>query len=112
MSRPAYSKRFLVRAGLSGNSESVTVPDGRVYVIKQITFYANVISPTAAFLEDDVSGAALFSARFTGDLGGWQGFYGALVFEPGDGFHFTVDTGPLDAVDCFCSGYDLSLLGG
>lgn len=104
-----YSKRWIAQAGLAGTGSSVTVPAGHVYVVKQITIYASVLGTLAAFFEDDTSGAALFSARFTSSAGGWQGFYGALVFEAGDGFHFQVNAALLDTADVYAGGYDLTV---
>lgn len=103
-----YSTRWIAQQGLSGTGASVTVPTGRVYVVKQVTIYSSPLGPVAAFFQDDVSGAALFSARFTGSAGGWQGFYGALVFREGDGFHFQINATLLDAADVYAGGYDLS----
>lgn len=111
MSRAAYSKRFYAKAGLSGTGASVIVPAGRVYVVRQVTIYSAPLGIVASFFEDDETGAALFSARFTGDSGGFQGFYGVLVFEPGQGFHFQVNATLTDACDVYCGGYDLSLDG-
>lgn len=111
MARPAYSKRFIAIQGLSGRSSSVVVPAGRVYVVRQVTMYASVLANVAGFFEDDDSGAALFAGRWTAAEGGWFGFYGQLVFEPGQGFHFQVNATLLDSADVYCGGYDLSLDG-
>jgi hypothetical protein len=111
MPRAAYSKRFLCQAGLSGTGPSVIVPAGRVYVIRQATIYSAPLGVVASFLEDETTGAALFSARFNAEAGGFQGFFGALVFEPGQGFHFQVNATLTDACDVYCGGYDLSLDG-
>lgn len=103
-----YSRRFIAQQGLSGAGGSITVPAGRVYVVKQVTIYSSPLAAVRAFFEDDTSGAALFSGTFTGTSGGWVGFYGALVFEAGQGFHFQVDATFLDAADVYAGGYDLS----
>lgn len=86
------------------------MPDGVVYVVKQVTLYASpVLAQTSVFLEDETSGAALFSGRFVIDEAGWVGFYGALVFEPGQGFHFQVDSAVGEGADCYAGGYVLTL---
>jgi hypothetical protein len=105
---PVYSTRFIAQAGLSGTGSSVVVPAGRVYVVRQLTMYSSpLLAQVAAFFEDDATGAALFSSRFTPDAGGWVGFYGALVFEEGNGFHFQVNSSTGDAADVYAGGYDL-----
>jgi hypothetical protein len=78
-----------------------------VYIVKQVTIYSSPLNPVRAFFEDDTSGAALFSGTFTGASGGWVGFYGALVFEAGEGFHFQVNATLSDAADVYAGGYDL-----
>lgn len=84
------------------------VPAGHVYVVKQVTMYSTpVIGQLAAFFEDDTSGAALFASRFQIDAGGWVGFYGALTFEAGQGFHFQVDSTAGERADVYAGGYDL-----
>lgn len=102
-----FSKRWIAQAGLAGTGGSVTVPAGHVYVVKQVTIYSSPIALLRAFFEDDSSGGALFSATFSAGAGGWQGFYGALVFEEGQGFHFQVNATLLDAADVYAGGYDL-----
>lgn len=84
------------------------MPAGFVYVVKQVTIYSSPLGLLRAFFEDDHSGGALFSATFTGGSGGWQGFYGALVFEAGDAFHFQVNATLTDAADVYAGGYALS----
>jgi hypothetical protein len=80
-----------------------------VAVVKQVTIYSSPIANLAAFFEDDDSGAALFANRFTITDAGWVGFYGALVFEPGGGFHFQVNASIGDAADVYAGGYLLTL---
>jgi hypothetical protein len=105
-----YSKRFLAQQGLAGTGGSVTVPAGHVYVVKQVTLYCSaLLGQVHMFFEDDVSGAALFSGAVNPGTPEWFGFYGALVFEPGDGFHFQVDVTPGDEADVYAGGYDLIL---
>jgi hypothetical protein len=83
---------------------------GRVYIVKQVTIYsAPLLATTAVFFEDDTSGAALFASRFNIDAGGWVGFYGALVFEEGQGFHFQVNNAVGEAADVYAGGYDLEV---
>lgn len=109
MSRQLYSVRFQAIQGLSGTGPSTTVPAGHVYVVKQLTIYVDPTTlPTRVYFQDDVSGAALFSGAQTAGNPEWFGFYGAMVFGPGDGFHWQVDAGPGDGADVFASGYDLT----
>jgi hypothetical protein len=110
MAQSVFSTRFLAQAGLAGTGVSVLVPAGHVYIVKQVTMYASPsIGPIRMFLEDDTTGAALFSAATQAGTPGWFGLYGALVFEPGQGFHFQIDAFPTDAADVYCGGYDLLL---
>lgn len=108
MARTLYSKRFFSAAGVTGTSSSVIVPAGHVYVVKQVTLYMDPqFGQCRAFFEDDVGGGALFSGATNIGTPAWFGFYGALVFEPGDGFHFQVNVSPTDGCDCYAGGYDL-----
>lgn len=110
MARQLYSTRFIALQGLQATSASVTVPAGHVYVVKQITMYMDPnFGTTRAFFQDDVSGAALFSGATNIGTPAWFGFYGAIVFEPGDGFHFHVAASPTDGCDVYAGGYDLTL---
>jgi hypothetical protein len=84
------------------------VPAGFRAIVKQITIYSSPLGTVAAFFEDDGTGAAFFSARFTGSSGGWQGFYGALVFDEGQAFHFQVNAVLGDAADVYAGGYLLT----
>jgi len=87
---------------------SVTVPAGHVYVVKQITMYMDpALGQTRCFFQDDSSGAALFSGGANVGAPIWVGFYGALVFEAGQGFHFQVDATLTDEADVYAGGYDL-----
>jgi hypothetical protein len=108
LARQLYSRRFLAHSGLSGTGPSVTVPAGHVYVVKQLTGY---IDPSFGILrcyfQDGASGAALFSFGQSPGNPEWFGFYGALVFEAGDSFHWQV-TGTIgDSADLYAGGYDL-----
>jgi len=109
MARQLYSVPFQTVKGLTGTGTSVTVPAGHRYVIKQVTFYMNpTFGVSRAFLEDDVTGAALFSGGTTIGTPAWFGFYGAITFEQLTAFHFHVDVSPGDGVDCYVGGYDLT----
>lgn len=104
-----FSKRFLIAPGLLGASSTVTVPAGHVYVVKQLTVYANAaLGDINAFFEDVATTAALFDGLIPGGKNGWAGFYGALVFEAGDAFLWHVTSSFGETADCFASGYDLS----
>lgn len=108
MATHVFSARFFAAQGLTGTGPSVTVPAGRRYVVKQVTMYATpLLAQTAVFLEDDTSGAALFASRFLIDAGGWVGFFGSVVFEAGDGFHFQVNNTLGEGADVYAGGYDL-----
>lgn len=110
MARALYSQRFLVQPGLSGTGPSSIVPVGFRYVVKQITMYASpLLANTAAFFEHEPSGAALFASRFNINAGGWVGFYGALVFDEGEGFHFQVNNAAGEPADVYAGGYVLSV---
>lgn len=105
-----YSTRFLAQAGLSGTGTSYVVPAGKVAVIKQVTIYLDPSFGVArAFLEDGATGAALFSGGTNIGTPAWFGFYGAIVVNPGDSFHFQVNATAGDAGDVYCGGYLLSL---
>lgn len=109
MALPVFSHRFIAQQGLTGTGESISVPEGVVYVVKQVTIYASpILGQTAVFFQDDASGAALFASRFSIDQGGWVGFYGALVFDSGDGFHFQVDNTAGEHADVYAGGYVLT----
>jgi hypothetical protein len=109
MARQLYSVRFLAIQGLGGSSSSVTVPAGHVYVVRQLTFYSNPTFGVArGFFEDDTSGAALFAAAATPGTPFWAGFFGALVFEAGQGFHWHASVTPTDGIDVYAGGYDLT----
>lgn len=108
MARQVYSKRFISEQGASGTGTSVTVPAGHTYVVKTVLAYSNpFVGTLKVFFQDDTSGAALLNANagIGGDLR--LVYYGAIVFEEGDGFHFQVDATGLDKADVFASGYDL-----
>jgi hypothetical protein len=111
MPRAAYSKRFICTAGLAGRGDSVIVPAGRVYIVREVTIYCSDFANTAIFFEDDTTGAALIRATVPSVEGLWFGFYGALVFEPGEGFHFQVNNAIGESADVYAGGYDLSLDG-
>lgn len=103
-----FSTRFIAQQGLSGSSEIVTVPQGHLFVVKQLTMYANpLLAPARGFFRDLESGAALFSAATTTGTPGWFGFYGALTFESGQSFQWHAEVELTDAIDVYAGGYDL-----
>lgn len=84
------------------------MPAGHTYVVKQLTMYANPLLATArGHFRSVSSGATLFSAGTQAGTPGWFGFYGALVFEPGESFQWTADVTVGDAIDVYAGGYDL-----
>lgn len=86
----------------------MTVPPGRVYVIKQLTFYSNpLLGVCRGFLEDGLTGAALFSCGTAAGTPQWFGFYGALAFLEGDSFRWRVSAELTDGADIYAGGYDL-----
>jgi hypothetical protein len=104
-----FSKRFIAVQGLSGTGASITVPAGRVYIVKQVVIYSDpTFGILRTFFEDDSSGAALFTSQTTPGNPLWSGFYGALVFEAGQGMHFQVSGTLGDSADVYAGGYDLS----
>ena len=109
MSHPIYSTRFICLQGVTGNSGTVTVPVGKVYIVKQLTFYSNpLLAPARGFFVDEQSGAALFGAATNAGTPAWFGFYGQLVFEAGQGFHWHAEVSIGDAIDVGAFGYVLS----
>jgi hypothetical protein len=76
-----YSTRFITTKGLSGTGSSYTVPAGLVAVVKEVSITAPL----------------------------WFGFYGGIVFEPGQGFHFQVNNSFGEAADVSAHGYLLTL---
>jgi hypothetical protein len=103
-----YSQRFLAVQGLNGDTATVTVPAGFVYIVRQATFYSNpLVSPARGFLVDEDSGAALFSCGTAAGTPAWFGFFGALVFEEGQRFHWKVTAGLGDGADVYAGGYAL-----
>lgn len=110
MATPVYSTRFITTPGVTSVSPTFTVPDDVVLVLKQLTAYCNAgIDVVRVFLEDGPSSAALWSAQFDAEASGWAGFYGAIVFEPGGSFAFTVTSELGTGVDVGAFGYLLSL---
>lgn len=105
----AFSHGFLVQQGLNGASSTVTVPAGRVYVIKQLTWYSNpLLGVSRGFFRDLDSGATLFSCGTNTGTPGWFGFYGALTFSSGRRFRWEVSAELTDGADVYAGGYDLS----
>lgn len=108
MARRLFSTRFIAHQGLHGHTASVVVPEGHIYVVKQLTAYMNpLLGISTIFFIDDLSGAALWSAASQAGTAAWFGFYGALVFPAGQSMSFASASQPGDNVDVFASGYDL-----
>jgi hypothetical protein len=104
-----FSKRFSCEVGVNGNGITTVVPAGHVYVVKQLTFYANpVFGPLRAFFRDLGSGATVFAASAFDGTPNWEGFYGAIVFPAGASFRWETATFFTDAADVSASGYDLT----
>ncbi len=108
MSRLVYSTKFYSFQGLNNPGTIITVPAGHVYVVKQLTFYSSaVLAPCRGFFIDVDSGATLFSAAVNAGTPGWFGFFGTLVFEPGQSFRWSVSAALTDGADVSAHGYDL-----
>lgn len=88
----------------------MTVPSGHVYIVKQLTSYGNPLLNVQVFFEQTagaVGTPSLWAIQHTGLAASWFGFYGHLVFLPGETFRFQVNAGPGDAADVSAHGYDL-----
>jgi len=108
VARPIFSTGWIYQQGLNGQGNTITVPQGHVYIVKQLTFYANpLLSPARGFFRDLLSGATLFSAGTQAGTPGWFGFYGALVFNQGASFRWEVEAELTDGGDVYAGGYDL-----
>lgn len=108
MARPIYSFGWIYHQGLQGASDTIQVPEGHVYVVKQLTMYTNpLFGPARGYFRDVLSGATLFSAGTTGESPGWFGFYGALVFAAGNQFRWEASVNGTDGIDVYAGGYDL-----
>jgi len=108
LTRAIYSAGWIYQQGLNGSSATITVPDGHVYVVKQLTFYANpLLSPARGFFRDLLTGATLFSAAAQTGTPSWFGFYGALVMGAGSMFRWEVSATATDGADVYAGGYDL-----
>ncbi len=109
MARPAYSRPFYAFQGLNNPGSTITVPAGRVYVVKQLTFYSSaILAPCRGFFRDLDSGATLFSAAVAPGTPGWFGFFGSLAFEAGASFRWEVSAALTDGADVYAGGYDLA----
>lgn len=105
-----YSVRFLGEAGRLGTGPSFTVPPTMTAIVKFATMYSSGGAfDVTGFLEDDLTGAALWH----NDWGATSGpasyaLYAGIVFEAGSGFHMQVDTLGTAGIDYSVSGYLLS----
>jgi len=105
-----FSRRFIAVQGLQSSTTPVVVPEGHTYVIKQLTTYASpLFAPARSDFRDIDSGATLFATGVSQNAPGWQGFYGALVFEAGQSFQWQAHVEATDAIDVYAGGYDLLL---
>lgn len=110
MPQNVYSTRFITTKGLSGTGASYTVAAGLVAVVKEITVYASpLLGLTTVFFEDDLTGAAFWAQDATVGSPVTGSFYGGIVFEPGQGFHFQVNNAFGEAADVSAHGYLLTL---
>jgi hypothetical protein len=106
---PVYSTRLLTLPGVLGTSTSYTVAEGFVAIVKAVTVYSSGSAfDISAFLEDDATGAALLYWSWGAAQPAYHSYYGGIVFEAGEGFHFQVDTAGSAGVDCSASGYLLT----
>jgi len=106
--RAIFSAGWIYQQGLQGSSSTITVPDNHLYIVKQLTMYANpFLAPARGFFRDLATGATLFSAGTQTGTPGWFGFYGALVFGAGSQFRWEADVVGTDGIDVYAGGYDL-----
>lgn len=111
MASSVYSRQFFAWQGLNGHGTTIVVPTGTVYIVKQVTIYANgLLGTVRTFFRDLDSGATLFTGQASEGVPSWFGFYGALVFEPGASFRFEVSAIGTDGADVYAGGYSLSAL--
>lgn len=104
-----FSRRFIAVQGLTGASSVVVVPAGHTYVIKQLTAFGDTaVGGWSADFRCTTSGETRFSAGSNLGAKAWFGLYGALVFEEGDGFQWQAFVQPLDSIDVYAGGYDLT----
>jgi hypothetical protein len=87
----------------------VTVPPGKVFIVKQLSAYASPLLGTVhVFFHHADYSAALWSVQFTIDQSGNAFFYGAFVFRENESMDFHVSTtDPTDGADVYAGGYIL-----
>jgi hypothetical protein len=101
MATVVYSTNFQSFEGLVGDAQHAAVPVDFVYVVKQLTVYMDSGGGTIrARFKNFTSGATLFAAASETDAAQlpvptWAGFYGTLVFLPGEIFGWEVQADPV-----------------
>lgn len=110
MSATVYSRPFIRVRGLNGASDPVAVPDGFVYVIRQVCLYSDAGSEgNHAFLEHLGTGQTLFYASWVAEERSGRYFDGRITFFPSESFRMRSDSGVGGGVDVYVGGYQLRL---
>jgi len=103
-----YSFPFIVATGVSGDSDTVTVPDGHVFIVKQLTAFTHPsVFVTRVFFKDADAGGALWFTETPTVERWYASFYGAICFYPGGSFKFSVESAGAEQADVYAGGYDL-----
>jgi hypothetical protein len=107
---PIFSERWITQQGLNGDGATIVVPGDRVFIVRQLTFYAApLLGLTTGHFRDLGSGASLWVQDATIDSPVTGTFLGALVFPPGSSFRWEVSNSFGEGADVFASGYNLTL---
>jgi hypothetical protein len=109
MPRPVYSRPFIRTKGLSGPGDVILVPDGFVYVVRQLSVFADAPS----------GGAEVWFEHHSTDQTLWYQKIGAFTadsrqldcrftFFPSESFRFRTPGGSSGPVDVYAGGYQLA----
>lgn len=100
-----YSASFAQAAALTGTSK-VTVPDGQVWVLKDIDVWADSSIEGAFILFAGYSGQIFYAFECDGTVAGSHDHWtGRIVLQPGQSFEIQVASNAWDVSVC---GYSLS----
>jgi hypothetical protein len=107
---PVYSAQFINIQGQAGPQTPVTVPTGRVYVVKFLACYVSALrGEVRGLFKDFVTNAGIWHERIDQfETDSRQLVEAQIVFPAGSQFGFSVATTGTDAADVFAAGYDLS----